>query len=316
MGKYNQKKLSKRLKVLIIVTIIAAIVLLCELGVLAFFKYRGNETPVADVNTPDATLTEVQDATLPQEQIGETQAASKEDPAPETEATEDTKQTEATTEATAEPTTAPTMPKFEEPEVETLPEEVEAQLPYTIPGTNLVIQKIANYEGAFFEDGSDEDVSDVAMILLHNAGTEAVEYAEIAVEYTTGELQFEASAIPAGGYVTVQEANRKGIMSGSMVDSRASVALLPSESNAEEYISVTDNGDNTLSVTNISDSAIKTARIFYKYYIAGDDLYVGGITYTVKLSDLKPGQTVVVDPSHYLSSSSKVVMVRVYDTDA
>jgi hypothetical protein len=43
--------------------------------------------------------------------------------------------------------------------------------------------------------------------------------------------------------------------------------------------------------------------------------YVGGITYTAKISNLKANESIVITPSHYASGASKVMMVRTYDED-
>ena len=44
------------------------------------------------------------------------------------------------------------------------------------------------------------------------------------------------------------------------------------------------------------------------------EVYVGGITYTAKLVELKAGKSIVVTPSHYYAGFSKVLMVKTYDT--
>ena len=42
-------------------------------------------------------------------------------------------------------------------------------------------------------------------------------------------------------------------------------------------------------------------------------LLVGGITFTVNVTDLKAGQTVTVKPSHYLKGNSQIVMAQTYE---
>ena len=42
--------------------------------------------------------------------------------------------------------------------------------------------------------------------------------------------------------------------------------------------------------------------------------YVGGITYTAKITNLDAGASQTITPSHYLKGSSKIMMVRTYDT--
>ena len=68
-------------------------------------------------------------------------------------------------------TVAPTAPP------ETVAEQTgEISFPYAIPDTGLVIQKIAAYDGVFLEDGTDEEITGVAAMVLENTGETAVEY--------------------------------------------------------------------------------------------------------------------------------------------
>ena len=219
--------------------------------------------------------------------------------------------------ATQPPETQPpaTQPPATRPP-ETQPPKTVIHLPYTIPGTSLTIQRVASYDGLYLEDGSDAQVSGVAMIMLTNVGRQAVEYARITLTYDDKVLTFELSGLKAGAVVAVQEAKRSGCAFGDLIDCSADVAVLDELGMADEYVSVTDNGNNTLTVKNLTDKELVTVRIFYKYYMEDQKAYVGGITYTAKISNLKAGDSIVINPSHYASGACEVVMVRVYDTDA
>ena len=43
-------------------------------------------------------------------------------------------------------------------------------------------------------------------------------------------------------------------------------------------------------------------------------IYVGGITYNVKVTELEAGTSQTVSPSHYAQGYSRLMMVRTYDT--
>ena len=188
-------------------------------------------------------------------------------------------------------------------------------LPYTIEGYDLVIQRVAEYDGIYLEDGSNEEVTDVAMMLLVNTGKEAIEYADITLTYGDTAVNFVASAIPAGGRAVVQATDRKKMPSGRITGCNAGIAVLDTLEMSAAEISVVDNGSNTLTVTNLTGADIPTVRVFYKYYMEDDAAYVGGITYTAKIDDLAAGSAVNITPSHYVSGSSKVVMVRTYEAE-
>lgn len=46
---------------------------------------------------------------------------------------------------------------------------------------------------------------------------------------------------------------------------------------SEDQVRVTDNGDNSLTVTNLTQEPIVCVRVFYKYYMEDLDVYVGGL---------------------------------------
>ena len=83
---------------------------------------------------------------------------------------------------------------------------------------------------------------------------------------------------------------------------------------SEEQVQVQENGDQSLTVSNLTNEDIPAVRIFYKFYMEEEETYVGGITYTAKLTDLKAGESRKITPSHYVSGYSRVMMVRTYDT--
>lgn len=198
----------------------------------------------------------------------------------------------------------------------TQPPKVLITLPYTIPGSTLFIQRVAGFDGVFLEDGSDSQINGVAMMLLQNVGMQAIEYAKITMTYDDKVLTFEVSALEPGGIVAVQEIGRNSCAAGDLLSCTADIAAVDSLGMAADQVSIQDNGDNTLTVTNLTDSEIVTVRVFYKYYMAEENVYVGGITFTAKISNLKANESVVINPSHYASGASKVVMIRTYDTDA
>lgn len=178
-----------------------------------------------------------------------------------------------------------------------------------------MIQKIAAYDGVFLEDGTDEEITGVAAMVLENTGETAVEYTRISLNAGGETWSFEATAIPAGQTVVVQEADRAAYRDAVLTGCTADVAELEAMEMSEDQVRVTDNGDNSLTVTNLTQEPIVCVRVFYKYYMEDLDVYVGGIAYTAKVTDLQPGEEVQIIPSHYAAGSSRIVMVRTYDTE-
>lgn len=185
--------------------------------------------------------------------------------------------------------------------------------PCTVPGHQLMIEKLAPYTGLFVEDGSNTQRADVAMILIRNQGEKPLEYAQIAVNYEGETLEFQLSALPAGAAAVVQERNGKAVPGSQALEAKV-LAVQRAEMSVADQLSVTDNGDNSLTVENRTDTIIPSARIFYKYHMDAEDVYVGGISFTVKLDALPAGEKTVIRPSHFRSGTSRVVMAQVYDT--
>lgn len=186
--------------------------------------------------------------------------------------------------------------------------------PYTVTGTSLTIENISSYDGIFLEDGSDQEVSGIAAMVLKNTGDVNVEYARITLTRDGEELQFEASDIPAGATVVVQEKNKAAYGSGTFTDCSGITAELDSFEMSEDKVSVEETEEGSLQVTNLTEEEIPCVRIFYKFYMEDQQSYVGGITYTAKLTNLGAGSSQTVTPSHYAAGSSQVLMVRTYDT--
>lgn len=187
-------------------------------------------------------------------------------------------------------------------------------LPYSIPGSSLVVRGIASYDGIYLEDGSDEETSGVTVMLLQNAGDTEVEYASVSVSRDGTALQFDASALPAGGTVVVQEKNKTPFQEGNYSDCSATVAEISGFEMSEDKVQVEESGEQSLTVTNLTDEDIPAVRVFYKFYMEDEGTYVGGITYTAKITNLAAGASQTITPSHYVQGSSRVMMVRTYDT--
>lgn len=250
----------------------------------------------------------------------------------QTEPTTSTEDTQDPTDSTGGPsqgteTPAPTEeqlpPPEEQPPSVVIPpendpqtgEELGISFPCQIPGYDLTIEKMAPYNGMFVEDGSNANIENVAMLLVKNNGDFPVEYTQIRVVCGQEELLFDISALPAGEKLVVQEKTGKTILASDATSASALVVQGADMEMSEDMVKVTDNGDNTLTIENLTEETIPTVRVFYKYYMENEQLFVGGIAFTVRISRLGAGASVTVQPSHYTSQTSRVVMVLTYDSE-
>ena len=205
----------------------------------------------------------------------------------------------------------PTVEIPTEKDPETGKEEI--KFPCKLEGYDLVIEKLAPYDGIYVEDGTNSNVKDVAMLLVRNDGDFPIEYTQISVEYEGKSLLFDVSALPVGESAVVQEKNGNSTPDGSPIGGEALVVQRANMEMSKDKIAVKDNGDNSITVTNLTDEMIPTVRVFYKYYMEDKDVFVGGIAFTVKVRRLGANSSIVVRPSHYTSQSGRIVMILTYD---
>ena len=262
-----------------------------------------------------------------------TQPAEEETTEPITEPTEPEPETsEPATEPTesdpenSEPETVPAETEEEElptqeQEAEPLPfipetQPVEITFPYVIPETSLEIKVLESYSGTFLEDGSDESVENMATVILSNNGQDYVEYADVMLTAEDGtELHFVVSGMDPGSMAVVMESGCATYEDREYVNCAAQIAYTDGFSMSQDLVTVKEDSDGSLLVTNISTEDIPVVRVFYKFYMESANAYVGGITYTAKIEDLKAGESRNVMPSHYAAGYSKVIMVRTYEAN-
>ena len=186
--------------------------------------------------------------------------------------------------------------------------------PYSIEGTALTVQNISSYDGIFLEDGSDGEVAGIAAMVVENTGDINVEYAAITISCNGEAMEFDVSDLPAGATAVVQEKNKTPYQNGTYTDCSAVVAEMGDFEMSEDQVKVEETENGSLLVTNLTDEEIPCVRIFYKFYMEEEETYVGGITYTAKLTGLSAGASQTVTPSHYAAGSSRIMMVRTYES--
>lgn len=206
-----------------------------------------------------------------------------------------------------------TTPPTSQPDPQPTNPDGSIAFPYTIPGTDLVIQSVRSYDGVFLEDGSNRDVAGISTMVLVNNGKNGVEYAEITLNQGSTVLKYKATSIPAGATMVVQEATAAKHINSKYTACSANVAEASTFELSETMVKVEEIENGTLLVTNLTDETISRVRVFYKFAFEKGKIYVGGITYTAELTALEAGQSAKLTASHFAAGSSEVVMVRTYE---
>lgn len=182
-------------------------------------------------------------------------------------------------------------------------------------GNDLYITDIGNYTGIYMEDGSDEFVSDVMMIILKNENKNALQLARINLQYADFTANFEVTNLPAGESVVLLEKNRHEYVDDYYIHAKVeNVAFFQDDmSLREDQVKLTGiNG--MITVENLTDEVLGEIYIYYKN--SAVDLYYGGITYRARVeSGLKPGKSTTVTTNHYYPDACTIIDVQILSVD-
>lgn len=174
----------------------------------------------------------------------------------------------------------------------------------------LQISDIRSYAGVYMEDGSDEIVSDVLMIILENTSEQDLQLARIDIRYPDFTAEFEATNLPAGEKAVLLEKNRHSMpeAASTSIESR-NVSFFQTPMTVMEDTFEITGGNGYLDVKNISGSAIGGKVYVYYKHTASDMLY-GGITFRAAVDQsIAAGETIRVLTNHYTAENSCILAV-------
>ena len=161
------------------------------------------------------------------------------------------------------------------------------------------------------EDGSDEIVTNVLMVILKNEGQTALQLARINLEYSDFTANFEATNVPAGESVVLLEKNRHEYVSDNYLRATAEnvVFFQKPMSLQEDKVKLTG-AKGSIEVENLTDENLGEIYIYYKN--SAVDLFYGGITYRARVEGgLKAGQKTTVMTNHYNPNSCTIIDVQI-----
>lgn len=200
-------------------------------------------------------------------------------------------------------------------------------LPFDIPGFTridemelqtvtgqLQVTALGSFTGAYVEDGTDEEVTDVLALIVKNTGENWVEYAELTMDCGGETARFVLSALPSGSSALVMEANRMTYAAGTVyrLSEEAKIAALTSAvmDFSEDFVLYPDDG--VINVENISGmDHTESVSVYYKNYRYG--LYFGGICYRARFEKgIAAGELAQSVQEHY-SNADSVIMYMSYE---
>lgn len=193
----------------------------------------------------------------------------------------------------------------------TFEQELEGLTSFSLEG-GLEIARFGKYIGVYMEDGSDEFVENVMMILVENNGSQAVQYAKIVLSGPSGDALFELTTLLPGESMVVLEAERKPYSNGDVyteatLENVALFSEIPSTLADQLQIQPLESGFN---ITNISGADITGEIAVYFKDVTGDTLY-GGITYVARVQGLAAGEVKQIMSANFTQKGSRVVFVKI-----
>ena len=208
--------------------------------------------------------------------------------------------------------TEPTEPVQTVP-TQTLPPVVETQ-----PGISLdyglQITDHGSYTGLYMEDGSNEIVSEVMMLVVQNNGEADIQLAELTALCGGETYRFKLTNLAVGKRAVLLDLDRKHAESGTPEAVELdSVALFQEPMELHEDVIEIGGLEGMLNVKNISDTDISgDIHIYYKY--AAQDIYYGGITFRVRIQGgLKAGELRQIPAGHFDPKGCEIIQVTIYE---
>jgi hypothetical protein len=178
-------------------------------------------------------------------------------------------------------------------------------------GQGLSVTEMISAAGTFPEDGQNTVLSDMFCITVKNSSERTLQLAQIKLTVNNEEYFFQISTLPAGASVRAYEISQKAAPTD--IQSFRSECVFaqffetePSIPRDELEISVTHKGIRVRNLTN--EDIDRDILLYYKTMQNG--IYVGGITYRVRLSGLKAGDEATVYADHATEKYTQVMFVE------
>lgn len=182
-------------------------------------------------------------------------------------------------------------------------------------GYGLYVTDIGSYTGMYMEDGTDEILSGILMLVVKNGGAQDVQYAQITMPVGEETATFTLTTLPVGESVVLLESSR--MQHREDVDYGALLPKIENIAYFQEPVSIQEDKlkigivDGAVNVTNISGADIAGNIVVY-YKNAAADLYYGGITYRVTIEGgLKADEIRQVMTNHASDTGSKIMFVTI-----
>jgi hypothetical protein len=183
-------------------------------------------------------------------------------------------------------------------------------LPELVSGSELRVQALVQYEGAYWEDGTGEYVSNVAALMLYNPSDADVSCGQVFLMLQDQEYVFEFTYLPAGGRLLVPEKNRLPYVRERVTHCRTGEMVFDNFGAEDKGLRLTPNGLSGILLENTTQETMDQVTVLYKLYLAEQDVYLGGTTYAYTVENLSPGEIREIIPPKFVWGYSKLVDIQ------
>lgn len=182
-------------------------------------------------------------------------------------------------------------------------------IPATVPGTPLVLRELVSFDGAYVEDLSFCEVTNLASALLENTGDRWILESEIIVWTENQKFTFLLKELPPGESALVLEKSRQNLDDREIREITGECVYLEEKTNAN-MVSISKTSGNGVTVTNLTSDTLYDICIYYKTVYADDLFYIGGKAYTVQVPALSPGESISLHPKYYTNEYSRILRIE------
>lgn len=182
------------------------------------------------------------------------------------------------------------------------------------PGQGIVLTDIVPYTGKYVEDGSNDDVENIASVCVSNNAEKAWQYLDLEVKTKHETYEFELTTLPPKGQLDVLEKNRKKFKKNEKilsVEIKKCVEFTEavSQHRDEFHVSIMD---SVMNIKNVSEKDVN-GTIFVYYKNLNENGRMNGITYRVRYDGLKAGELKQMASKNLSKENSKVVFIKYAD---
>lgn len=181
-------------------------------------------------------------------------------------------------------------------------------------GDGLEIVEVGPYTGAFVEDGTNAEVSDVLMVVIRNNGSQTVDNAELTMRYGEDKAKFFFSTLLPEQEIIVLEEERLAFSEENKIRKLEleNIEFFEEEiSMYEEEFQIMQD-DWQLEVENVSGDTVEGPVTIYYKNLSENGRYIGGITYSVVVEDdVDYGEIITLVAENFTLDNSEIMYVTV-----